>query len=162
MVGLLFSGCSSGGSSEVSVGTEQFSSASVPQSDDLSEEVNKHWTAHGQYCARVHYSNPRSGTESDYFLTVEADQGSLVQINWPDGGHLDTDHFHPAPIGQDSTVAVTTHDGLAYRIVIIGNPEDCQSHYSTRVQCKGITRSGSRCRRTTDNANGYCFQHQPR
>jgi methylphosphotriester-DNA--protein-cysteine methyltransferase len=27
------------------------------------------------------------------------------------------------------------------------------------VQCKGITKSGARCRRNTRIANGYCFQH---
>ena len=42
-----------------------------------------------------------------------------------------------------------------------GSITDCQSYYSTRVQCKGVTRSGGRCRRMTDNANGYCYQHQP-
>jgi len=29
------------------------------------------------------------------------------------------------------------------------------------VQCKGMTKSGNRCRHMTRIANGYCFQHQP-
>ena len=29
------------------------------------------------------------------------------------------------------------------------------------VQCKGITRSGTRCRHMTRLGNGYCFQHNP-
>jgi hypothetical protein len=29
------------------------------------------------------------------------------------------------------------------------------------VQCKGITKSGTRCKHMTKIANGYCFQHQP-
>jgi Family of unknown function (DUF5763) len=29
------------------------------------------------------------------------------------------------------------------------------------VQCKGITKAGTRCRHMTRIANGYCFQHQP-
>ena len=29
------------------------------------------------------------------------------------------------------------------------------------VQCKGLTRSGTRCRHMTRIANGYCFQHNP-
>jgi len=28
------------------------------------------------------------------------------------------------------------------------------------VQCKGKTKAGSRCKRTTRNTNGYCFQHE--
>lgn len=33
---------------------------------------------------------------------------------------------------------------------------------SISVQCKGITKQGTRCRHNTRIANGYCFQHQPR
>ena len=29
------------------------------------------------------------------------------------------------------------------------------------VQCKGYTKSGTRCKHMTRIANGYCFQHQP-
>lgn len=31
----------------------------------------------------------------------------------------------------------------------------------TTVQCKGYTKSGTRCKHMTRIANGYCFQHQP-
>ena len=30
------------------------------------------------------------------------------------------------------------------------------------VQCKGMTKSGTRCKHRTSIANGYCFQHQPK
>ena len=29
------------------------------------------------------------------------------------------------------------------------------------MQCKGITKAGTRCRHKTRIANGYCFQHNP-
>ena len=29
------------------------------------------------------------------------------------------------------------------------------------VQCKGMTKAGSRCKHMTRIENGYCFQHQP-
>lgn len=32
---------------------------------------------------------------------------------------------------------------------------------SSTVQCKGLTRAGSRCKHMTRIANGYCYQHQP-
>ncbi|WP_333853388.1 DUF5763 domain-containing protein [Epilithonimonas sp.] len=31
----------------------------------------------------------------------------------------------------------------------------------TTVQCKGTTKSGSRCKHRTSIGNGFCFQHQP-
>lgn len=33
---------------------------------------------------------------------------------------------------------------------------------SRSVQCKGLTKKGTRCKHQTHIANGYCFQHQPR
>lgn len=32
---------------------------------------------------------------------------------------------------------------------------------NSTVQCKGITKAGTRCKHMTSIANGYCFQHQP-
>ena len=32
---------------------------------------------------------------------------------------------------------------------------------STTVQCKGMTKAGTRCKHMTSIANGYCYQHQP-
>jgi hypothetical protein len=32
---------------------------------------------------------------------------------------------------------------------------------SETVQCKGITKAGTRCKHMTRIANGYCFQHDP-
>src|SRR5687767_5769620 len=29
------------------------------------------------------------------------------------------------------------------------------------IQCKGLTKTGNRCKHMTRIANGYCFQHQP-
>ena len=37
---------------------------------------------------------------------------------------------------------------------------DAAKGYVT-VQCKGLTKSGTRCKHMTRIANGYCFQHQP-
>jgi hypothetical protein len=33
---------------------------------------------------------------------------------------------------------------------------------SISVQCKGITKKGTRCLHQTHIANGYCYQHQPK
>lgn len=32
---------------------------------------------------------------------------------------------------------------------------------TTSTQCHGKTKAGARCKRTTSNKNGYCYQHQP-
>ncbi|WP_367174992.1 DUF5763 domain-containing protein [Flavobacterium sp.] len=33
--------------------------------------------------------------------------------------------------------------------------------HDVTVQCKGITKKGTRCKHMTSIANGYCFQHNP-
>jgi endonuclease G len=37
--------------------------------------------------------------------------------------------------------------------------ENQQAVQGERVQCSGITKAGNRCKRTTTNASGRCFQH---
>jgi methylphosphotriester-DNA--protein-cysteine methyltransferase len=32
---------------------------------------------------------------------------------------------------------------------------------SNTIQCKGMTKAGTRCKHRTSIANGYCFQHNP-
>ncbi len=39
-------------------------------------------------------------------------------------------------------------------------PNKAQGQHTTS-QCKGLTKSGTRCKHKTSIANGYCYQHQP-
>ena len=41
------------------------------------------------------------------------------------------------------------------------SPTKRTSGESNTVQCKGITKDGTRCKHMTSIANGYCFQHNP-
>lgn len=41
------------------------------------------------------------------------------------------------------------------------NPTTKDKGESNTVQCRGITKSGKRCKHRTSIANGYCFQHNP-
>lgn len=33
---------------------------------------------------------------------------------------------------------------------------------NSTVQCRGLTKTGTRCKHMTSIANGYCYQHQPK
>lgn len=47
-------------------------------------------------------------------------------------------------------------------IYLAGTPEKKpQGQTPATVQCKGLTKSGTRCKHMTRIANGYCYQHQP-
>lgn len=39
-------------------------------------------------------------------------------------------------------------------------PGEAQGKRVEAVRCKGQTKKGTRCKRTTKNINGYCFQHE--
>lgn len=41
------------------------------------------------------------------------------------------------------------------------SPKKITNGTSNTVQCKGITKAGTRCKHMTSIANGYCFQHNP-
>jgi hypothetical protein len=41
------------------------------------------------------------------------------------------------------------------------SPAGKEKGEGTTVQCKGITKKGTRCKHMTRIANGYCFQHGP-
>lgn len=46
--------------------------------------------------------------------------------------------------------------------VLSGGPAtNKEQGQSQTVQCKGMTKAGTRCKHKTSIANGYCFQHQP-
>ncbi|WP_443939461.1 hypothetical protein [Pedobacter sp. MW01-1-1] len=74
----------------------------------------------GTYCAEIEYYNPDTGTRNTYELDVEVEDGSLVQINWPNGGWLDDTHFSPPEVDEDGFCSFTTYDGKEYEIQIDG------------------------------------------
>lgn len=41
------------------------------------------------------------------------------------------------------------------------SPNKAKGEAKKTVQCKGITKAGTRCKHMTSIANGYCFQHDP-
>jgi hypothetical protein len=115
----------------------------------------------GSYCAEVQYSNPNTGTHSTYTLTVEIESNEVTLINFPNGGHMDQDHFKGADLDDDGNTSFTNDRGYNYEIQIIGRGDDCLSgNVTSAEQCTGTTEDGDQCENMTDNSNGLCWQHQ--
>jgi hypothetical protein len=72
----------------------------------------------GEYCAEVHYYNPKTRTSSDYTLTVSVEGNELTVIHFRNGGWLDDSHFDPPDI-SDGTVTITDDRAREYEIAII-------------------------------------------
>lgn len=142
-------------------GNEQSNQQASPnQTVDQTENPTSKEALHGSYCAEVTYSNPNTGTHSNYSLLVDVKKNEVICIHWPQGGQMDLDHFSPSKISDDSVSQIQTFEGKNYRVKIVGPESLCAERFQGQLQqCKGTTKEGKRCKRMTDNANGYCYQH---
>lgn len=77
----------------------------------------------GTYCADVSYYNPNTGTSSDYTLEIEVESNEVVQINFGNGGWLDSDHMTPETLDGNGECTITSDKNYEYSIKITGR--DC-------------------------------------
>jgi hypothetical protein len=132
-----------------------------PDNQNNEEQNNDEKYSDDTYCAEVEYYNPNTGTHSSYTLTVEIESNEITQINFPNGGWLDNDHFSSVELEEDGTASFTSDKGYEYEITIIGSSRNCfTDNISSAVQCRGETEDGNQCENMTDNSNGLCWQHQ--
>ncbi len=113
----------------------------------------------GEHCASVTYHNSKTGKGSLYTLLVEAQDEKLIRIKWPSGGWLDNSHFVNPTFDDRGFTSFVTFDGRKYEVLITGDADGCFANSPKLAQCLGTTKSGNRCRRMTDDENGYCYQH---
>lgn len=76
----------------------------------------------GSYCADVSYHNTNTGTSSTYTLNVEVEDNVLVQIDFPNGGWLDNDHFLAEDLDASGFCSFTTDRGYEMEVEISGPP----------------------------------------
>lgn len=111
----------------------------------------------GSYCAKVIYQKENSKKTGSFTLIVEVKNNQLVDMSFPEG-YYDTSAIKPVEIPVDGKFTAVSVSGFVYKIQMIGPAEKCQKA-TNMVQCKGITSTGKRCQRYTDNKSGYCWQH---
>ena len=123
----MFSSCSS--KSEKQSESNSTSSYDTRSSDYSEEEENNDETDDytssadgkfddGTYSATVDYYNPETGYSQTYTLDVEVEGCEVVQIDFPNGGWLDSDHITPAELDEDGNCTVDGEDGKTYEIQI--------------------------------------------
>jgi len=74
----------------------------------------------GAYCADVTYYNPNTGMSNDYTLEVEVVGSEVVQINFGNGGWLDSDHMSPETLDENGECTITSDRNYEYSITITG------------------------------------------
>ena len=92
---------------------------------------------------------------------MEVEGNEITQINWPNGGMLDQDHFSGAELDKDGSTSFTSDMGYDYEVQVTGSEGDCiTDDVPIARQCRGVTEDGTQCENMTDNPNGLCWQHQ--
>lgn len=123
----IFTSCSSKSDKQ----SESYSSSSYDRnSSDYSDEEesnneNEDYTSNsgckfedGTHSATVDYYNPETGYSQTYTLDVEVENCEVIQIDFPNGGWLDSDHITPAELDEDGNCTVDGEDGKTYEIQI--------------------------------------------
>ncbi len=72
----------------------------------------------GTYSATVYYNNPQTGYSATYTLDVEVEDGQVIQIDFPNGGYIDSDHITPEALNSDGECTIYGDDGKTYSIHI--------------------------------------------
>lgn len=98
--------------------------------------------ADGDYCAEVGYYNPNNGTESNYTLTVEVLDNTVVGINFPDGGYLN-DEIPTGSLNSSGEASFTLDNGTEYNVEITGDTGDCFDDVPLAERCNGTTKTGT-------------------
>lgn len=125
----------------------------------------KHKPPDGTYCAKVSFTHPDAKRQIHEMLLVDVKDNVLTKIHFTEG-HFDTSSIQALKIPQDGKMTVVSAIGHVYKVEMKGAPEKCKfkskkSEQKHLTQCKGKSKDGKRCQRTTDNKNGFCWQHQP-
>jgi hypothetical protein len=99
--------------SEVQVYTNEINSDEESNSDETECKFED-----GIHSATVDYTNPKTGYSQTYTLDVEIENCEVVQINFPRGGWLDSDHISPSEIDEYGSCSIEGEDGQTYDIQI--------------------------------------------
>lgn len=70
----------------------------------------------GVHSATVYYTNPETGFSNTYTLDVEVKDCEVIQINFPNGGWLDSDQITPSGLDDNGTCTVFGDDGKTYEV----------------------------------------------
>ena len=157
---ILLISCKENSKSNNDNGTETSIESISTNEDETNFDESSEEYSDGTYCAEVEYYNPNTGTRSTYTLTIEVQSNEVVEINFPNGGWLDNDHFSGTELEEDGTASFTSDRGYQYEITIIGHSSNCFDSVPRAIQCRGETEEGEQCENMTDNPNGLCKQHQ--
>lgn len=123
----IFTSCSSKSEKQSeSNSTNSYDRSSYDYSDEeeINDETDDYTSSSGckfddgTYSATVDYYNPETGYSQTYSLDVEVEGCEVVQIDFPNGGWLDSDHITPAELDEYGNCTVDGEDGKTYEIQI--------------------------------------------
>jgi len=95
------------------------------ETENLDENENSEYSEEGDcnledgtYSATVDYNNSETGYSATYTVDVEVQDCQVIQIDFPNGGYIDSDHITPADIDEDGQASVEGESGRTYEVEI--------------------------------------------
>ena len=82
------------------------------------QESNRCKYMDGTHSATINYYNPETGFSNTYTLDVEVEDCQVIQINFPNGGWLDSDHINSEELDENGTCTIEGDEGRTYGIQI--------------------------------------------
>jgi hypothetical protein len=73
----------------------------------------------GTYSANVDYYNDETGFNNTYTLDVDVENCEVIQINFPNGGWLDSDHISPAELDDYGRCTIYGEEGKVYEVEVV-------------------------------------------
>ncbi|MEO6838610.1 MAG: hypothetical protein ABI261_08270 [Ginsengibacter sp.] len=75
----------------------------------------------GTYSAEVDYDNPETGFTNTYELDVQVEDCNVIEIDFPKGGWLDSDHIDPTAIDNDGNASIDDDRGRTFDVHLSEN-----------------------------------------
>ncbi len=91
----------------------------------------------GSYSAEVDYYNPKTGFTNTYELNVQVQDCNIIEIDFPKGGWLDSDHIDPTAIDEDGNASIEDDQGRNFDVHLSENDKKIKDEDDNNTEHDG-------------------------
>ncbi|MEO6812875.1 MAG: hypothetical protein ABI172_03030, partial [Ginsengibacter sp.] len=130
------------GNSPIGNSSTHNSTESTPQRLQSSEKSKKSYQSDcgygdGSYSADIDYYNPKTGFTNTYELDVQVEDCNVIEIDFPKGGWLDSDHIDPTAIDEDGNASIDDDQGRNFNVHLFENDKKIKNEEDNNTDDDG-------------------------